>query len=359
MSAPVPPAERDPSDPRPIVALPRPGPSGAVIAAIAAVFAVLLFVALNGRRLERTETRVSTSGSAPFAEPPALIVPPAPALRAPSPEPLPTVVAQPLIRIAVPSPYVRDDPDVPSVAALAAAYPQQPAVHHETGAALIFDSGARSETAGATPSPAQTAAGDETPVGTTVIRNHTSIVATGTVIAATLETPIDSSRAGLIRAIVANDTRGFDGKRVLIPRGSRLIGEYAADIRVGQKRVLVTWTRLIRPDGVAVRIGSPGADLLGGSGVPGKVNSFFFQRFASAILQSVLSIGVNRASRQGKGSVFVGLPGAASDVTEQSLLASNDIKPRIRVKQGAAVTVFVAHDLDFSAAPVLQREWGG
>jgi type IV secretion system protein VirB10 len=171
----------------------------------------------------------------------------------------------------------------------------------------------------------------------------------GTLIPAVLETPIDTSRPGLVRAVVSRDARGFDGSRVLVPRGSRLIGEYQSDVRPGQNRVLVTWVRLIRPDGVAIQLGSPTADRLGGAGVPGRVNSFFFQRFAAAVLQSALTIGVNVASRPGNGSVIVGLPASqVGNSIGQGLIPGNDLQPKITVKQGAALNVFVAHDLDFS-----------
>ena len=79
---------------------------------------------------------------------------------------------------------------------------------------------------------------------------------------------------------------------MLIPRGSRLIGQAEGDAKPGQHRIFVEWSRLIRPDGVAIRIGSPASDTLGGSGITGRVNSHFFARFANAALQSALTAGV-------------------------------------------------------------------
>ncbi|KZC79189.1 hypothetical protein AYR46_13890 [Sphingobium yanoikuyae] len=168
---------------------------------------------------------------------------------------------------------------------------------------------------------------------------------------AVLETPIDSRRPGLVRAIVSRDARGFDGTRVLIPRGSRLIGEASGDAKAGQRRVLVTWTRLIRPDGVAIRIGSPAADVLGGAGINGRVNTHFFERFGNAVLQSALTIGVNIASRPKSNSVIVGLPGQIG-ATGQNLLPNADPAPTIKVASGAEISVFVAKDLDFSGTGV-------
>jgi type IV secretion system protein VirB10 len=187
-----------------------------------------------------------------------------------------------------------------------------------------------------------------------VIRNRPGVVAQGEILPATLETPVSSNRPGPIRAVIARDVRGFDGSRVLIPRGSRLIGEYRADPQSAKRRVLVTWTRLIRPDGVAIRIDSPGADGMGGIGLPGKVDTHFLAKFANAALQSALQIGVNLASRAGNGAVIVSngpsLPGAMG----QGIIPGADEPPTVSVRAGAAISVFVARDLDFGGVPVLR-----
>jgi type IV secretion system protein VirB10 len=56
----------------------------------------------------------------------------------------------------------------------------------------------------------------------------TNTVTQGTLISAILETAIDSDLPGYVRAVVSQDVRSFDGKRVLVPRSSRLIGQYKA-----------------------------------------------------------------------------------------------------------------------------------
>jgi type IV secretion system protein VirB10 len=162
-----------------------------------------------------------------------------------------------------------------------------------------------------------------------------------------LETALDSTRPGLARAIVSRDVRGFDGSRVLIPRGSRLIGEYRSEAARGQRRALVTWLRLIRPDGMTIAIASPAADPLGRGGIRAKVNSHFFERFAGAILQSALDIGVNLASRAGNGTTIV-LPGTAQAAVQ--VIQPAQITPTLKVKPGTSISVFAARDLDFSGA---------
>ncbi len=80
-----------------------------------------------------------------------------------------------------------------------------------------------------------------------------ALVPEGTLIPGILETAIVSDLPGQIRAIVSQDVYSFDGRRVLIPTGTRLIGEYQSDIVRGQKRIFVIWTRMLRDDGVSVR----------------------------------------------------------------------------------------------------------
>jgi type IV secretion system protein VirB10 len=177
------------------------------------------------------------------------------------------------------------------------------------------------------------------------LRQLAATVPQGTLIPAVLETALDSTRPGYVRALVTRDVRGFDGSRVLIPRGTRLFGEYEADLAPGQNRALVRWIRLVRPDGTAVAVDSPAADALGRAGVEGRVNNHFPQRFASALLQSTVSIGLALATREiGDNALVVALPGAAQNGTGTT--SPGQVQPTLRVAAGATVTVFVAHDLN-------------
>lgn len=183
--------------------------------------------------------------------------------------------------------------------------------------------------------------------GATRLANPTTTVPQGAVIQAVLETALDSNRPGFARAIVSRDVRGFDGSRILIPRGSRLIGEYKSDLVQGQNRVFVQWQTLTRPDGVQIAVNSPAADPLGRAGVKGNVNTHFFERFAGAILQSTLDVGVGLATRNVfDGTVIVGFPGSTQSV---ATAMPQNIKPTLKVPHGSSVSVFVARDLDFVA----------
>jgi type IV secretion system protein VirB10 len=174
-------------------------------------------------------------------------------------------------------------------------------------------------------------------------------VTQGTLIPAVLETAINTDVPGYVRAIVSQDVRSYDGRRILVPRSSRLIGQYQSGLQAGQKRAYVIWTRLIRPDGVSVALASPGTDFSGQTGLPGDVNNHFFKRFGSAMLLSVIG-GVTGALTGGAGAIVLGgTQSAAGNAVNQT----GNIAPTVRVRQGEPIRVFTARDLDFSTAPQL------
>ena len=178
------------------------------------------------------------------------------------------------------------------------------------------------------------------------LANPSLTVPLGTIIPAVLETALDSTRAGSVRALVQRDVHSFDGSRVLIPRGSRLYGSYKGELQQGQNRAMVTWTRLLRPDGVTIALNSEASDPLGRAGIRGKVNSKFWQRFGGAILQSVLDLGVGIATQKATGGVIVALPGSTQNISK---INQEQITPTLKVREGTSVSVYVARDLDFSS----------
>lgn len=339
-----------PEDIRPVVRTSTPGNFGLwAFGAILLLGGLLLFQALSSRRENLTVpvTGGATSGTT-MAAPPPLVLPDA--YREPGFGPLVRVVPAPPIvsplgpgRLPAAFPpqaitrVTESPPLFPSVASPA---PTQPVLAMPQPSALPPIP---------TPlpgPPAQTFDPEERVTAGRLV-NPALTIPRGTIVAAVMETALDSSRPGAARAIVSRDVKSFDGSRVLIPRGSRLYGEYEADVSSGQRRALVRWQRLLRPDGVTIDLDSPSADPLGRAGVEGKVNTHFFARFSSAILQSVLDIGVGLATRSvSDNGVIVALPGSTQQITGQAQQAQ--VQPTLRVRQGTSVSVFVARDLDFS-----------
>jgi type IV secretion system protein VirB10 len=322
--------ERDPGeqDPRPIVALRRQHVPGMLFVIIGIVAAILLFLTLDAQRRRLAAPRTHSSPTSAFAPPPPLMIPAEPITEPQQvrivPAPVPQLAPAPL---RPPPFYPAEPPPPPEMRPLPPQRPL-PEAAPKSEPALVVDSAP--------------AAGETGSKG-----NRGNLIAAGTLIPAVLETPIDTAKPGLVRAMVSKDTLGFDGKKILIPRGSRLIGEYQSDVRPGQNRVLVNWTRLIRPDGVAIALASPAADSMGGAGIPGTVNSFFFERFLDAAVQTVMTVAGNLTTRSTSNTVIVGVPaGTAPATVVQGATSGNDRRPKIKVKQGTLFNVFVARDLD-------------
>ncbi|MDZ4762237.1 MAG: type IV secretion system protein VirB10 [Alphaproteobacteria bacterium] len=186
------------------------------------------------------------------------------------------------------------------------------------------------------------------PAKASAMINLSTTVVEGSVIPAVLETAINSDLPGYVRAVVSRDVRSFDGSQVLVPRGSRLIGQYRSGVALGQSRAFVIWTRLIRPDGAAVDLASPATDGLGRGGLDGEVDRHFLQRFGGAILLSVLNLVVGAATDASDTSIVIASTRAGSDIASVALSKDLDIAPTVTVPQGAPVRVFVSQDLDFS-----------
>jgi len=230
---------------------------------------------------------------------------------------------------------------------------------------LIFSNNAAMSSAG-TPS-SEAAPGLPMPTGfhptpagasvhSTALGDREYMIAQGKLLDAVLETAINTDHPGMLRALVSNDIYGDTGRTVLLPRGSRLVGQYDSDVAQGQSRVFVIWQRVIRPDGIDIALDSGGTDPLGQAGVEGKVNRHFFTMFGAATLLSVIGasasmVGVspqdnNNSLSTYRSSVSQGFNEAANSV----LGVFVRIKPTVTVHQGAAIKVFVARDLYFDPA---------
>jgi type IV secretion system protein VirB10 len=343
-------------DLRPVVAKKERNLSVAIFIAILAIVALLLFTALNARRqaLTAPETRVIDTGfDTAGTTIPRLFIPQD---FADAEQNIQTPIPAPPIASAVIRPVQQSEPqiiyrDQPAIQPLPT--PQLPQRTAPSGPVLAFDRSSRQSPPSDT-SPSGVGERRNSAIGGSTSRvqagqlsNPSNTIVRGTVIPVVLETALDSTRSGQARAIVSRDVYGFDGQKILVPRGSRLIGEYDADLKSGQNRILVQWVRLLRPDGASIALDSGSADRLGRAGVRGRVDSKFLGRFADAILRTSLDVGAILLTREiSDGGVVVALPNTVREAAPQS--NEERFKPTLRVKQGAALSVFVARDLDFT-----------
>jgi type IV secretion system protein TrbI len=129
-------------------------------------------------------------------------------------------------------------------------------------------------------------------------------------------TGIDSDLPGEVMASVTQSVYDtVTGRYLLIPQGSRLIGQYDSNVAYGQRRVLLVWTRLIMPDGSSIVLDRlPGMDTQGHAGLEDQVNWHWGRIFAGAAISTLLGINAQLATQnQNNGSVVVATRNSAQD----------------------------------------------
>jgi type IV secretion system protein VirB10 len=191
----------------------------------------------------------------------------------------------------------------------------------------------------------------------TMIGSLNSIIAEGSLIHATLESATNSDLPGHIRAVVSKPCYSEDGTQVLIPAGSRLLGQYKSGMLQGQSRIFMVWTRLITPSGISIQLGSPGVDSLGMAGAEAdEINRHFWERFGTGSLLSLIgagaaNAGVSPMDQENSASVYrSAIANSFSQSASQSLQQDSRIPPTLIQYQGKPIMVFVAKDLNFKGA---------
>lgn len=379
----LPPLDRDPrprpsdtaapldsgGDLRPSVASTRASGGLGLIIGAPVLLGLLAFAVLNANRPNTSKAPAAQTPSTAVAPPPA---PPPDLLAAeaasragpPAPPPMIAPTAPPATAIITPAPMVGAASPAPLTLDTAALGRKAPAlvVDLADGQAPARPAAgtATSPNTPAKPGPGgpsglnadeqfaeRVGAAEPERASATRLRNTQQTIPQGAMIPGVLETALNSDLPGYARAVVSRDVRGFDGSTVLVPRGSRVIGQYKSAVSQGQSRAFVIWTRIIRPDGASIQIASSGADALGRAGLEGTVDRHFFERFGGAVLLSVINAGVASLARApstqvviGSSTEAVGLGAAAASPTT--------ISPTIKVPQGSPIRIFVARDLDFS-----------
>ena len=147
------------------------------------------------------------------------------------------------------------------------------------------------------------------------------------------------------------------GTNLLIPIGTKIIGEYGSDIAYGQERVFVSWNRLLFPDGRSITLdGMNGTDLAGYSGLKDQVNNHFWKIAKGIFVSSFLSASAQVTQGRTFNNVnpsFAELAtqGVAREINQvgQEITRRNlDIQPTITIRPGHRFNIFVSRDIELS-----------
>lgn len=178
----------------------------------------------------------------------------------------------------------------------------------------------------------------------------TNDIAAGTIISMTLKTGLNSDLPGMIVAEVnQNVFDSLTGRVLLIPKGTRLIASYDSSVSWGQKRALVAWTQLIRPDGLVLQLpGFSGVDAAGYTGYNDKVNNHTWDLIKSAFLASVLDLGANEVKTQANdadaetiGRLLGSFTDSVESAGQEYLKKQMNLQPTLTVRPGRTIKLLV------------------
>ncbi|MBW4976071.1 TrbI/VirB10 family protein [Roseovarius mucosus] len=176
------------------------------------------------------------------------------------------------------------------------------------------------------------------------------ILQAGAVIPAAMITGIRSDLPGQITAQVTENVYDSPtGSLLLIPQGTRIIGQYDAGVQFGQRRVLLVWNRLILPNGRSIVLErQPGADASGYAGLEDGVDYHWWDLMKAAGLSTLLGIGTELATDDEDRLIRAIRDGAQDTINQagqQIVQRQLQVAPTLTIRPGYPVRVIATRDL--------------
>ena len=178
------------------------------------------------------------------------------------------------------------------------------------------------------------------------------VLQAGAVISAALITGIRSDLPGQITAqVTENIYDSPTGRILLVPQGTRLIGQYDNSVQFGQRRVLLVWNRLIMPNGRSIVLErQPGADTQGYAGLEDGVDYHWWDLAKAAALSTLLGVGAELATDDNDRLLRAVRDGAQDTVNQagqQIVQRQLQVAPTLTIRPGFPVRVIVTRDIVF------------
>jgi type IV secretion system protein TrbI len=173
----------------------------------------------------------------------------------------------------------------------------------------------------------------------------------GNFIEAVLTNRLDGSFSGPVNCMVTTNIYSHDGQRLLIPEGSRVLGEVRKVESFGQQRLAVVFHRLIMPDGYSVSLDRlPGLNQIGETGLVDKVSHHYLQVFGISVAIGAVA-GLSQANTQygiNTSAADAYRQGMASSLSQSSLRILDrylNVLPTFTIREGHRVKIYLTEDL--------------
>lgn len=180
----------------------------------------------------------------------------------------------------------------------------------------------------------------------------------GTVIDTVLTNRLDGANAAPVNCLVTNAIYSHNGQHVLIPAGSRVLGETKPVQALGESRLAVAFHRLIMPDGSTFSLDQfAGLNQLGDAALRDQVNHHYWSTFGAASAVGLLSglgqylgtIGFGQGSGDRTIVIAGGFGNATSEATAQVMNRFLNRLPTVTIREGHRVKVYLTSDLELPA----------
>jgi len=187
------------------------------------------------------------------------------------------------------------------------------------------------------------------------IGDRSKVITRGSNIPCILLSQLNSNVPGQTSCVIPENVYSNNGKRLLIAKGSKAIGEYGQTLQNGDKRIGVMWQRIETTDGFVIDVDSPATDGVGTMGVGGYVENHWGERLGAALLLSLIDDSVSYAiAKETQGSagqqVYGERTGRQSKEMASKVLDSTiNIRPTLEANRGARLMIFVNKDLWFES----------
>ena len=224
--------------------------------------------------------------------------------------------------------------------------PSAPPVPPVASATPSKDSAAESERKETTRNPVAAAAG--APAAAT---GKTYVLFEGTVLETVLINRLDGQMAGPIECLLSNDVYSHDRQHLLIPAGTKLLGETRKVETFGQSRLAVSFHRMVMPDGYSTSLDHfQGLNQIGDAGLRDQVNNHYLRIFGASLaigtIGAIAEAGTSGALTASSSDLMrQGLAQSTAQSSAQILDKFLNILSTVTIREGHRVKVYLSGDL--------------
>jgi type IV secretory pathway VirB10-like protein len=178
------------------------------------------------------------------------------------------------------------------------------------------------------------------------------VIFEGTILETVLLNRLDGQFTGPVECLVTTDIYSHDRQHLLIPSGSKIIGEAKRVDTFGQTRLAVSFHRLIMPDGYSVNLDQfKGMNQIGDTGLRDQVNNHYLEIFGASLAVGAVG-GIAEAgsdgllTESGPQSMEQGVGESLGQTSQRILDKFLNILPTVTIREGHRVKIYLSGDLE-------------